>query len=128
MRREFSAGIALAGFVVSAVFACIVFSDTPVAESLLSDSMIRDRFAAFAQVILAVTGAVVVLVAYSERKRHAGEYYALLTAAGAGMVFFVGAENLMTLFLGLERFSLCLYVRVALDTEPQTSLEAGLED
>jgi NADH-quinone oxidoreductase subunit N len=127
MRRGVAAGVALAGFVVSTVFACIVFSETPVAEPLLSDSMIRDRFAAFAQVILAVTGAVVVLVAWSERKRHAGEYYALLTAAGAGMVFFVGAENLMTLFLGLEWFSLCLYVLVAIDTERETSLEAGLK-
>ena len=43
------------------------------------------------------------------------------------MVFFVGAENLMTLFLGLEWFSLCLYVLVAIDTERETSLEAGLK-
>jgi NADH-quinone oxidoreductase subunit N len=127
MRRGVAAGVALIGFALSAVLACVVFSETPVAESLLSDSMIRDRFAAFAQVILAVTGAVVVLVAWSERRRHAGEYYALLTAAGAGMVFFVGAENLMTLFLGLEWFSLCLYVLVAIDTERETSLEAGLK-
>ena len=42
------------------------------------------------------------------------------------MVFFVGAENLMTLFLGLEWFSLCLYVLVAIDSERETSLEAGL--
>jgi len=127
MRRGVAAGVALIGFALSAVLACVVFSETPVAEPLLSESMIRDRFAAFAQVILAVTGAVVVLVAWSERKRHAGEYYALLTAAGAGMVFFVGAENLMTLFLGLEWFSLCLYVLVAIDTDRETSLEAGLK-
>jgi NADH-quinone oxidoreductase subunit N len=43
------------------------------------------------------------------------------------MVFFVSAENLMTLFLGLEWFSLCLYVLVALDTVRATSLEAGLK-
>ncbi len=43
------------------------------------------------------------------------------------MVFFVGAENLMTLFLGLEWFSLCLYVLVAIDTDRATSLEAGLK-
>jgi NADH-quinone oxidoreductase subunit N len=127
MRRGVAAGVALIGFALSAALACVVFSETPVPETLLSDSMVRDRFAAFAQVILAVTGAVVVLVAWSERKRHAGEYYALLTAAGAGMVFFVGAENLMTLFLGLEWFSLCLYVLVAIDTERETSLEAGLK-
>jgi NADH-quinone oxidoreductase subunit N len=127
MRRGVAAGVALIGFALSAVLACVVFSETPVPESLLSDSMVRDRFAAFAQVILAVSGAVVVLVAWSERRRHAGEYYALLTAAGAGMVFFVGAENLMTLFLGLEWFSICLYVLVAIDTERETSLEAGLK-
>ena len=43
------------------------------------------------------------------------------------MVFFVGAENLMTLFLGLEWFSLCLYILVAIDSEQETSLEAGLK-
>ena len=75
-----------------------------------------------------MTGAAVVLASWGERRRenHA-EYYALLATAGAGMVFFVGAENLMTLFLGLEWFSLCLYILVAFDNERETSLEAGLK-
>ncbi|HLB03699.1 MAG TPA: NADH-quinone oxidoreductase subunit N [Gaiellaceae bacterium] len=127
MRRGVGAGVALLGFVLAAVFAGIVFEDSPTPEPLLSESMIRDQLAAFAQVLLAVTGAVVVLLSWAQRKRDAGEYYALLTAAGAGMVFFVGADSLMTLFLGLEWFSLCLYVLVALDTDRATSLEAGLK-
>ena len=57
----------------------------------------------------------------------AGEYYALLAAAGAGMAFFVTAGNLMTLFLGLEWFSISLYILCALDTHRETSLEAGLK-
>ena len=40
-------------------------------------------------------------------------------------MFFVGAGNLMTLFLGLEWFSLCLYVLVAFDTDRAASLEAA---
>ena len=32
------------------------------------------------------------------------------------MVFFVGAANLMTLFLGLEWFSIALYILCAIDT------------
>jgi len=43
------------------------------------------------------------------------------------MVFFVGASNLMTLFLGLEWFSIALYILCALDTHRETSLEAGLK-
>jgi NADH-quinone oxidoreductase subunit N len=127
MRRGVGAGVALIGFVLAAVLAGVVFDKSPTPEPLLVESMIRDQLAAFAQVLLAITGAVVVFVSWAERKRDAGEYYALLAAAGAGMVFFVGADNLLTLFLGLEWFSLCLYVLVALDTDRATSLEAGLK-
>jgi NADH-quinone oxidoreductase subunit N len=127
MRKAVAAVAAFAGFVVAAVFAGIVFADTPQPESLLSESMIRDQLAAVAQLILAITGAVVVFASWAEKRRDNGEYYALLAAAGAGMLFFVQAENLMTLFLGLEWFSLCLYILVAFDTERATSLEAGLK-
>jgi NADH-quinone oxidoreductase subunit N len=128
MRKAVAAACALAGFVSAAVLAGVVFDESATPEVLLSGSMARDQLAALAEVILAVTGAAVVLVSWAERRRdNHGEYYALLAAAGAGMVFFVSAENLMTLFLGLEWFSLCLYVLVALDTERATSLEAGLK-
>ena len=128
MRRGVAAAAAFLGFVLAAVLAGLVYDETPSPEALLSESMYRDRLAALAAVVLAVTGAVVVLASWAERRRdNHGEYYALLAAAGAGMVFFVGAGNLMTLFLGLEWFSLCLYVLVALDTDRATSLEAGLK-
>jgi NADH-quinone oxidoreductase subunit N len=128
MRRTVAATIAFVGFVVAAVLAVVVFDHTPTAQTLISESMDRDRLAALAQLILAVTGSVVVFVSWGERRRdNHGEYYALLTAAVAGMAFFVSAANLMTLFLGLEWFSLCLYVLVALDTDRATSLEAGLK-
>jgi NADH-quinone oxidoreductase subunit N len=128
MRKALTAAVALAGFVTAAVLAGVVFDESATPEVLLSGSMARDQLAALAQVILAVTGAAVVLVSWTERRRDShGEYYSLLSAAGAGMVFFVSAENLMTLFLGLEWFSLCLYILVALDTERAASLEAGLK-
>ena len=128
MRRGAAATVAFAGFVTAAVLAGFVFDGSATPESLISESMTRDRLAALTQVILAVTGAVVVLVAWAERRRVGhGEYYALLATAGAGMVFFVGAGNLLTLFLGLEWFSLSLYVLVAFDTDRASSLEAGLK-
>jgi NADH-quinone oxidoreductase subunit N len=128
LRKTISAVVAFAGFVVAAVLAGVVLDTSPTPTALLEESMIRDELAGLAQLILAVTGAVVVFVSWSERRRDThGEYYALLTAAGAGMIFFVGAENLMTLFLGLEWFSLCLYILCALDTDRETSLEAGLK-
>ena len=128
MRKGVSAGATVAGFVIATALAVYVFDESGTAEVLLEGSMTRDQLAAMAQAILGVTGAAVVLASWGERRRtnHA-EYYALLATAGAGMAFFVSADNLMTLFLGLEWFSLCLYVLVAIDSERETSLEAGLK-
>jgi NADH-quinone oxidoreductase subunit N len=128
MRKGVSGTAALAGFVLAAALAGVVFAESPDPEVLLEGTMVRDELAALAQVILGVTGAAVVLASWGEpRRENHAEYYALLATAGAGMVFFVGAENLMTLFLGLEWFSLCLYILVAIDSERETSLEAGLK-
>jgi NADH-quinone oxidoreductase subunit N len=128
MRKGAAATTAFVGFAIAAVLAGFVFDRSASPESLVAESLTRDQLAAFAQVLLAASGAIVVLVSWAERRREEhGEYYALLTAAGAGMVFFVGAGNLMTLFLGLEWFSLCLYVLVAFDTDRATSLEASLK-
>jgi NADH-quinone oxidoreductase subunit N len=128
MRKGVSAAAALGGFAVAAALAIYVFDETSSPEVLLEGTMVQDRLAALAQIILGITGAAVVLASWGERRRdnHA-EYYALLATAGAGMMFFVEAESLMTLFLGLEWFSLCLYVLVAIDSERETSLEAGLK-
>ena len=128
MRRGFTAFAAFAGFVTAGVFAAILFDKSTESRTLIAESFTRDRLGALAAIIVVGAGALTVLVAWGENRRdHAGEYYALLAAAGAGMAFFVTAGNLMTLFLGLEWFSIALYILCALDTHRETSLEAGLK-
>jgi NADH-quinone oxidoreductase subunit N len=128
MRRAFTAFAAFAGFVTAGVFAAIVFDRSAESQSLIAESFTRDRLGALAAIIVAGAGTLTVLVSWGENRRdHVGEYYALLAAAGAGMAFFVTAGNLMTLFLGLEWFSIALYILCALDTHRETSLEAGLK-
>src|SRR5439155_449216 len=109
--------VCFAGYVGAFVFAILLADKSPDGKAIVADSMFRDRWAAVASVLIAGCGIVAVLVSYGERWRDAyvAEYYALLAAAGAGMVFFVSAANLMTLFLGLEWFSISLYVLCAID-------------
>ena len=45
----------------------------------------------------------------------------------AGWLFFVGANNLMTLFLALEWFSISLYILCAIDRDRLGGLEAALK-
>jgi NADH-quinone oxidoreductase subunit N len=126
--RAFSVAVTAVGFVVSAVFAAILFDRSPDPTILLAEGMTRDQLGALAAIILALIGLVVALVSWGDgRKDHVGEYYALLTASAAGMVFFVSASSLMTMFLSLEWFSISLYVLCALDTHRRESLEAGLK-
>ena len=98
-------------------------------RGIVADAAQRDRLAAFAQMMIAGAGVLTVGVAYGDqpKQEHVGEYFALLATAAAGMMFMVSASNLMTLFLGLEWFSISLYVLCAIDIDLETSLESGLK-
>jgi NADH-quinone oxidoreductase subunit N len=127
--RPLAAAACALGFAGAFAAAALLFwkSGTPTAE--VADAIARDRLAAFAQMIVGGCGVLAVGISYSTRRRveHVGEYYALLATAGAGMAFLVSANHLLTLFLGLEWFSICLYVLCAMDLSSVRSLEAGLK-
>ena len=129
VRRPIAAVVCAIGFVTAFVLACFLDARSPDPTTVVADAMYRDRWGALAQVLIAGCGLVAVLLSYREpwRDEHVAEYYALLAAAGAGMAFFVSAGNLMTLFLGLEWFSIALYVMCAIDYDLVGSLEAGLK-
>jgi NADH-quinone oxidoreductase subunit N len=128
-RRPFGATVCFAGFAGAFATAAVLYARTEDGHNAIADAVRRDRLAALAQMLIAGAGLLAVLVSYSERMRedYLGEYYALLAAAGAGMAFLVSANNLMTLFLALEWFSIALYVLCALDVDLVGSLEAGLK-
>ncbi len=125
----FSAVVCALGFVGAGVAAGLLYWKSPEATYEVADTIVRDRFGAFAQVIVAGAGLLAVGISYGQRTRreHVGEYFALLAACGGGMVFLVQATNLMTLFLGLEWFSICLYILCAIEIDRVSSLEAGLK-
>jgi NADH-quinone oxidoreductase subunit N len=128
-RKFFAALVAALGFVAAGVWAGLLYSETPRASLEVADAISRDRFSALAQIVVAGAGVVAVGISYGQRTRaeHVGEYYGLLAAAGAGMVFLVQANDLMALFLGLEWFSICLYILCAIEIDLVSSLEAGLK-
>ncbi len=127
--RPLAAFTCALGFSGSLAAAVLVYVKSPDAHLIVADAVSRDRFAALAQMIVMGSGLLAVGVSYSARMRqdHIGEYYALLATAGGGMAFLVSATNLMTLFLGLEWFSVCLYILCAIETDLVGSLEAGLK-
>jgi NADH-quinone oxidoreductase subunit N len=138
-RRVAAASTSAVGFAAGVVLAVWLYVDSADGHTIVSGAFYRDRWTALGQVILCGIGLVTTLLAVEHvpgwrgeadpgrRDDHVAEFFALLLASGAGMAFFVGAANLMVLFLALEWFSIALYVMCAIDYRLEGSLEAGLK-
>ena len=99
-------------------------------KSIVSAALAVDDLALVLNLILIASGAAAVLLSLrgsAARQAGHGEHYALLLSALAGMSLLAGAQNLITLFLGLELLSISLYVLCATELDRETSLESGLK-
>jgi NADH-quinone oxidoreductase subunit N len=126
-RRGFSGGVATLGALGAVVTSVWLYVDSAGGHRVIGDAFYRDRWTALGQSILCATALATALVGWEHVREHEAEFAALLLAATAGMAFFVGAANLMTLFLSLEWFSIALYVLCALEYGREGSLEAALK-
>jgi NADH-quinone oxidoreductase subunit N len=129
LEKQLAAIVCALGFLGALIAAGVLYNHSADGHAVIVGAIQRDQLAALAQMIIAASGLLCVAVAYSGRGgwRHAGEFFALLASAGAGMIFLVAANNLLTLFLGLEWFSISLYILCAFDVDVVSSLEAGLK-
>ena len=126
--RAVSAGATAAAFVGAAVAAALLFDSSETPSSVTEGALARDRLGLFATFIICLIGLLAVGVSWMHTaRRHVPEYYGLLAATAAGMIFLTQSTNLMTLFLGLEWFSIGLYILCAYDVGVVGSLEAGLK-
>jgi NADH-quinone oxidoreductase subunit N len=129
IRRATAAGAAGLGYAGAIVFGVLLYTHSKDPSIVAGGGLSRDRLYACAAVLIGGIGIATVLLAARDRMRddHIAEYFSLLAVAGAGMVFFVGSSNLMTLFLALEWFSISLYILCAIDGDNPSGLEAGLK-
>jgi NADH-quinone oxidoreductase subunit N len=91
---------------------------------------VRDELGVFTQVLVIVGSILSLLIAmrYNEREGIARfEFPVLLLIATAGMMMMIAANDLISLYLGLELQSLALYVLAAFARDNVRSTEAGLK-
>ncbi|MCC6474365.1 MAG: NADH-quinone oxidoreductase subunit NuoN [Burkholderiales bacterium] len=62
-----------------------------------------------------------------ERNLLKGEYFVLVLLATLGMMVMMSANHFLTVYLGLELMSLCLYTLVALNRESTAATEAAMK-
>ena len=99
-------------------------------QPIIENALAVDTLALGLAMLFYISGLAAVLLSLrSEAVREAGsgEYHALLLGSITGMVVLAGAENLITLFVGIELLSIPLYVLCAARVKSAPSLEAGLK-
>jgi len=98
--------------------------------SAISGSLAIDDLTLTLTIIFVAAGAAAVVLSWrarAPRESAHGEYHSLLLASIAGMAILSAAQNLVTLFIGLELLSIPLYVLCATEMQRAASLEAGLK-
>ncbi len=91
---------------------------------------ITDPFAAFMKTLVLLGSAVTIVMGlrfFEEHKIARFEFPVLVLLATTGMMIMVSANDLITLYLGLELQSLALYVVASFDRDSRRSSEAGLK-
>ncbi len=89
-----------------------------------------DQLALWLDIIFALAGLMAVLVVpayFSKAKAYRPEVFPLLFLAVSGMTIMVTTENLVMIFVGLEVFSISLYVMCGLARERIASVESALK-
>jgi NADH-quinone oxidoreductase subunit N len=118
--------------VVSLILTAMMVAIQPVSVKIvaLGGLFELDRMAQVLKVVTLVTVAVVFVYSTDYLKRRCilkGEYYVLGLFATLGAMVLISAGSLITLYLGLELMSLCLYAMVAFDRESGIAAESAIK-
>src|SRR6202167_4810942 len=127
-RRSWTGVLAVLALLVTAVLSAV----QPVSERVvaLGGLFELDRMAQGLKVVTLLTVAVVFVYSTDYLRRRAilkGEYYVLGLFATLGAMVLISAGSLITLYLGLELMSLCLYAMVAFDRESGIAAESAIK-
>lgn len=127
-RRSWTGVLAVISLLVTAVLATV----QPVGQRVvaLGGLFELDRMAQVLKVVTLLSVAVVFVYSTDYLRRRAilkGEYYVLGLFATLGAMALISAGSLITLYLGLELLSLCLYAMVAFDRDSGIAAESAIK-
>ena len=117
--------------VVAAMVAAIMVSFTPHRTLDFNNMISSSTGTLYAYLLILAAGGLGILLSPAYLKRlhlvHQGEYYALLLFAMTGMMLLSAATNFLIIFVGLEMFSLALYILCSFVEQRRASQEAGMK-
>lgn len=95
-----------------------------------SDTYIKDALSDLLKVFICIVNMLVLLYSVNylkARQLMQGEFFVLAVFSTLGMLIMVSAYHMLTLYLGLELMSLCLYAMVAMQRDSAIATEAAMK-
>jgi NADH-quinone oxidoreductase subunit N len=127
-QRQWTGILAVVTLLIDAALTAMEPVSTRIA--VLGGMFEMDRMAQLLKIVTLLTVAVVFVYSTDYLRRRAmlkGEYYVLGLFATLGGMVLISAGSLITLYLGLELMSLCLYAMVAFDRESGIAAESAIK-
>ena len=127
-QRQWTGILAVVTLLIDAVLTAMEPVSTRVV--VLGGMFEMDRMAQVLKFVTLLTVAVVFVYSTDYLRRRAilkGEYYVLGLFATLGALVLISAGSLVTLYLGLELMSLCLYAMVAFDRDSGIAAESAIK-
>lgn len=123
--------LAVLALVIAFVLVAVPLGEHGVARTVSMYGMfVTDGFGAFAKMLVLLGSAfsLVISMRYNENHKIARpEYPVLILLATVGMMMMISANDLISLYVGLELQSLALYVVASFERDSLRSTEAGLK-
>ncbi|RKZ78162.1 MAG: NADH-quinone oxidoreductase subunit NuoN [Gammaproteobacteria bacterium] len=114
-----------------AITAVLIYQGMGNAGGLTFDgTYIKDAFSDVLKLTICLINIAVLLYSTSylkARNLFKGEYYVLAVFSTLGMMVMVSAYHFLTLYLGLELMSLCMYAMVAMHRDSSVATEAAMK-
>jgi len=107
-----------------------IATHTPSVTYAFSGMFVDDPFADVTKLMIYLSTSLMLVYTrqyITLRGMYRGEFYALVLFAMAGMMVMVSGQHFLTLYMGLELLSLCLYALVALDRDNARATEAAMK-
>jgi NADH-quinone oxidoreductase subunit N len=129
-RRDYLGYVSILGLIIAAVVNCVTWEQGHHALTAFNGSVIMDGFTLFTNLVFLAVGVLVLLLSpdYLHREQiNLGEYYVLVLGGICGMMLMGASSSLMTIFLALELFSICLYALAGFARTRERSQEAAVK-
>jgi len=101
---------------ISISFVMTLFNFSPEETSAFGGMFVADGFTGFLNIVTLGTAFIAILLSTDYLKKaniHHGEFYTLLLLSTSGVMFMVGANSLLVVFIALEVLSIPLYILAA---------------